>query len=161
MRQFHKRLILAFLLFTGVLINVGHAQESPGDQLLKAARDGDLAKIKKLVDSGVDVNFVDQFGITPIWQAAPVQDLSPCASTRREPLDLIVAADEFTIHKDLRHGRPTAPLLEQLLNRPVARFPDTIELGDVHAQTSDLTKHAQRVLRARSVTLREDHRSVA
>lgn len=70
MRQFHKRLILAFLLFTGVLINVGHAQESPGDQLLKAARDGDLAKIKKLVDSGVDVNFVDQFGITPIWQAA-------------------------------------------------------------------------------------------
>ena len=75
---------------------------------------------------------------------------------RREPLHIVVAADEFIIHEDLRHGRPTGPLLQKLLNRPVARFPDTIELGDIHAQTPDLTKHAQRVLRVGSVRLAED-----
>ena len=80
---------------------------------------------------------------------------------RREPLDVVVAADEFTIHKDLRHGRAAAPLLQKLLNRPVARFPDTIELRYVHAQTPDLTKHAQRVLRVGSVRLAEDDDRVA
>ncbi|MFL2870643.1 MAG: PQQ-binding-like beta-propeller repeat protein [Pirellulaceae bacterium] len=70
MRQILTWFMLAFLFSAGVFINTGHAQESPGEQLLKAARDGDLADIKKLIDSGADVNFVDQFGITPIWQAA-------------------------------------------------------------------------------------------
>ena len=80
---------------------------------------------------------------------------------RREPLDVIVAADEFTIHKYLRHGRPTGPLLQKLLNRPVARFPDTIEFRYVEAQTPDLTKHAQRVLRVGSVRLAEDDGGVS
>ena len=80
---------------------------------------------------------------------------------RREAFHIVVAANELAIHEDLRHGRPAAPLLQKLLNRPVARFPDTVELGDVHAQTPDLTKHAQRVLRVGSVRLAEDDGGVS
>ena len=80
---------------------------------------------------------------------------------RREPLDVIVAADEFTIHKYLRHGRAAASLLQKLLNRPVARFPDTVQLRYVKAQATNISQQTQRVLRVGSVRLAEDDGGVA
>ena len=51
--------------------------------------------------------------------------------------------------------------LEQLLDGAITRLTDHVQLGDVHAQTIDLTKHPQRVLGIGSVALREDDGRVA
>ena len=80
---------------------------------------------------------------------------------RREAFQIVVASDELEIDEDLRHGRPSGRLLEQLLDGPVARLAEHVKLGDVHAQTIDLTKHPQRVLRVGSVTLREHDSGVS
>ena len=79
---------------------------------------------------------------------------------RREPLHIVVASDEFGVDEDLRHGRPPGRLLEQLLDGAITRLANHVELGDVHAQTIDLTKHPQRVLGIGSVALREDDGAV-
>ena len=75
---------------------------------------------------------------------------------RREAFHIVVASDEFGVDEDLRHGRPPGRLLEQLLDGAITRLANHVELGDVHAQTIDLTKHPQRVLGIGSVALRED-----
>ena len=75
---------------------------------------------------------------------------------RCEPLHIVIASDEFGVDEDLRHGCPPGRLLEQLLDGTVPRLANHVQLGDVHAQTIDLTKHPQRVLGIGSVALRED-----
>ena len=42
----------------------------PGQDLIAAARIGDLPRIKKLLADGVDVNWQDRFGITALWQSS-------------------------------------------------------------------------------------------
>ena len=80
---------------------------------------------------------------------------------RREPLHIVVASDEFGVDEDLRHGRPSGRLLENLLNRPVARFPDAVQLRYVEAQATNISQQTQRVLRVGSVRLAEDDGGVA
>ena len=80
---------------------------------------------------------------------------------RCEPLHIVIASDERGVNEELRHGRSPAPLLEQLLDGAITRLTDHVQLGDVHAQTIDLTKHPQRVLGIGSVGLREDDGCVA
>ncbi|TYI82488.1 hypothetical protein E1A91_D05G224100v1 [Gossypium mustelinum] len=44
--------------------------ETEGEQLCEAARNGDVAKAKALVESGADVSFFDSDGLTPLMHAA-------------------------------------------------------------------------------------------
>lgn len=41
-----------------------------GEQLCEAARSGDLAKLRALIDSGADVSYFDGEGLTPLMHAA-------------------------------------------------------------------------------------------
>ena len=89
----------------------------------------------------------------------PAVGLEPAGRARR--FTIVVAANKLAIHEDLRHGGPPGRLLQKLLDGPVARFADHVKLDDVEAQASNRAQHAQRVLRVRSVTLREDDGGVA
>ena len=83
------------------------------------------------------------------------------AARRREAFHIVVASDEFIVHEDLRHSSPAALLFQKLLDGPVARFPDTVELRYVEFQATNRAEHAQRVLRVGSVRLAEDDGRVA
>jgi len=41
--------------------------------LHQAAERGDLAEVKRLVGSGIDVNILDERGETPLWSAIPMK----------------------------------------------------------------------------------------
>ena len=83
------------------------------------------------------------------------------AAGRREAFHIVVASDELGIDEDLRHGRPSGRFLENLLNRPVARFPDAVQLRYIEAQATNISQQTQRVLRVGSVRLAEDDGGVA
>lgn len=44
--------------------------ETEEEQLCKAARNGDFAKAKALIESGADISFFDSDGLTPLMLAA-------------------------------------------------------------------------------------------
>ncbi|XVF64166.1 hypothetical protein PTKIN_Ptkin09bG0145800 [Pterospermum kingtungense] len=44
--------------------------DTEGEQLCEAARDGDVAKVKTLTESGADISFFDSDGLTPLMHAA-------------------------------------------------------------------------------------------
>jgi hypothetical protein len=54
-------LVLLLLLTTGAV-----AAQDPGDELRRAASAGDLAKVKELLDKGVDVNAANHYGGTAL-----------------------------------------------------------------------------------------------
>ena len=83
------------------------------------------------------------------------------AARRREAFHIVVASDELGIDEDLRHGGPPGRLLEELLDGPVARFPDTVQLRYVKAQATNISQQTQRVLRVGSVRLAEDDGGVS
>ena len=60
-RAVQSCLALFLLLTTGVA-----TAQDPGDELRRAASAGDLAKVKELLDKGVDVNAANQYGGTAL-----------------------------------------------------------------------------------------------
>ena len=44
--------------------------ETEGEQLCEAARNGDVVKVKTLIESGADISFFDSDGLTPLMHAA-------------------------------------------------------------------------------------------
>ncbi len=52
-------------------IEEAEAFPSPlGEQLCKAAREGRLSEVRRLIDSGANVNHISEFGNTPLIHAA-------------------------------------------------------------------------------------------
>ena len=65
-----KRSQLALFPILFLLAQVCGAQESPKDKFWKACRNGDLATVRELVDSGMDVNMELLAGMRPLSAAA-------------------------------------------------------------------------------------------
>jgi hypothetical protein len=62
-----RRVVLYSLLFTFLLFFPSYA--SNGGDLIKAAQNGDISKVKELLDKGADVNVKDQSGRTALMAA--------------------------------------------------------------------------------------------
>lgn len=59
-----------FLALSLLFASLSGAAEDPGDELRRAASAGDLTKVKKLLDAGVDVNAANRYGGTALAFAA-------------------------------------------------------------------------------------------
>ena len=135
------------IIFTQVMQQKG--ESFPGPVVVGPAEIKRTSRLPSLV-SGVRSSLVNR---------GRQRRLEPAG--RREPLHIVIASDEFGVDEDLRHGCSPGRLLEELLDGAITRLANHVELGDVHAQTIDLTKHPQRVLGIGSVALREDDGRVA
>jgi len=65
-----KRLKLTFFAALFLLVPLCRAQETPKDKLWKACRNGDVATVRQLLDSGLDVNLELLAGMRPLSAAA-------------------------------------------------------------------------------------------
>lgn len=57
-------------LTLAVLVILGCAAHAAGEELLEAARAGDVAAVERLLDAGADVNTADKYGSTALAAAA-------------------------------------------------------------------------------------------
>lgn len=62
--------LMAIILAITVVIVIG-CGGTPGEKLLKAAKEGDVQEVKGLLDKGADVNARDERGYTPLHELIP------------------------------------------------------------------------------------------
>ncbi len=67
-----KRIVLVFGLLVSVVFV--YSQEELGYRLLQAVMDNRLDSVRLLVSLGADVNFTDEFGVTPLMYASDAGD---------------------------------------------------------------------------------------
>lgn len=114
--------------FTGIILAlvllVPVAQAGPNEDLMLAARQGDVQQLQKLIAAGADVNFTDEQGLTPLLVASRLGN--------RQTVRLLLAAGADITVRD-RNG--TFVLLAAVYSRNELLVSDLVALGvDVNAR---------------------------
>jgi ankyrin repeat protein len=107
---------MKFLLVLVLSIRCLQAEGNSGtEMLLKASREGDLATVQRLLDSGVNPNLLDERGLSPLYYAVS------CKSV--DVLQLLLA----------HHADPNARLGWQAPDLPVTPLQNAAYLDNLRA----------------------------
>lgn len=63
-------IIALMLILSGCAANMEQEPQTPTEKLINAAYAGDITMVEQLLKEGVDVNFKDSYGYTPMYSAA-------------------------------------------------------------------------------------------
>jgi ankyrin repeat protein len=91
---------LAVIVVTGLIAPAARAAQKPGEDLIKAAKKGDVAKLRALLQQGVPVDTQDGDGKTPLWEAA-----------RHDKADVVAVLIEAKANLNLPDKDGATPLL--------------------------------------------------
>lgn len=139
MRQLKFILLLLFSLVIAFIRPVLATQEleNSGDsQLMMAAYDGDLDKMRRLVDQGHDVNQANKYGATALYFAAGGTRTQPTLKGSTEAVKFLLQHGAKVNNKSSINGYTT--LMAACSNRNAESVSLLLEYGeDVNALTKD------------------------
>jgi cytohesin len=95
--------------------SVAGAADKPGEELIKAAKKGDVARLRSLLQQGVPVNSQDGDGKTPLWEAARHDKAASVAALIEAKADLNVPSKDGDTPLLVAAGRDDAKVLMMLL----------------------------------------------